>query len=126
MHVCQRTPARPARPARLASEARERGAGAHRVLRPGGDGYPKCLIPDALDGRTTDGWTDGRTDGRTAQFSFVFVGDNGQGDVRAAELMKQANPDKIERVYIHLVQVWFSPHRVGERASGRAGERERE
>ena len=37
------------------------------------------------------------------EFSFVFVCDNGQGDVRAAEMMIAACPDKVEAVYVHLV-----------------------
>jgi hypothetical protein len=40
------------------------------------------------------------------EFKFVFVGDNGQGDVRALEMILENNSlaSNIERVYIHKVQ----------------------
>lgn len=38
------------------------------------------------------------------EFKHVFIGDNGQGDVRAAELIYDTFPDGLEAVYIHLVQ----------------------
>lgn len=37
-------------------------------------------------------------------YTHVFVGDNGQGDVLAAEMMKETLGDSLEAVYIHLVQ----------------------
>ena len=48
------------------------------------------------------------------EFDFVFVGDNGQGDARAAELMAAAsNPrgGKLERAYMHVVQPIDRTHR---------------
>jgi len=48
------------------------------------------------------------------EFDFVFLGDNGQGDVRAAELMAAAsNPrgGKLERAYMHVVQPVERTHR---------------
>lgn len=38
------------------------------------------------------------------EFKFAFVGDNGQGDVRAGELMKHALGEQVEAVFIHQVQ----------------------
>ncbi|KAJ8611151.1 hypothetical protein CTAYLR_003577 [Chrysophaeum taylorii] len=38
------------------------------------------------------------------EFTFVFLGDNGQGDVRAAELMYEHSRSQFERAYIHVVQ----------------------
>ena len=38
------------------------------------------------------------------EFSHVFVGDNGQGDVRGGELMHLHAPKKLEALYIHQVQ----------------------
>ncbi|CAM9626117.1 unnamed protein product, partial [Phaeothamnion confervicola] len=38
------------------------------------------------------------------EFKHVFVGDNGQGDVRAAEMMVQHYPRSVEAVYVHQVQ----------------------
>jgi len=38
------------------------------------------------------------------EFRHVFIGDNGQGDVRAAELMVEAYPKQVEAIYVHLVQ----------------------
>ena len=41
------------------------------------------------------------------EFSFIFIGDNGQGDVRAAEMMNvKSSGSKVSltRVYIHAVQ----------------------
>ena len=38
------------------------------------------------------------------EFRHVFICDNGQGDVRAAELMVEAFPTKIEAIYVHFVQ----------------------
>ncbi|CAM9883244.1 unnamed protein product, partial [Ectocarpus sp. 12 AP-2014] len=37
------------------------------------------------------------------EFQHVFVGDNGQGDVRAAEMMAKCYPGKLEAVYMHRV-----------------------
>lgn len=34
----------------------------------------------------------------------MFVGDNGQGDVRAAEMMVERYPGKLEAVYVHRVR----------------------
>ena len=48
------------------------------------------------------------------EFDFVFLGDNGQGDARAAELMAAAsNPrgGKLERAYMHIVQPIDKTHR---------------
>ena len=51
------------------------------------------------------------------EFRFVFLGDNGQGDVRAAELMGEELEDKLklgryklEKAYIHLVQPLEKTH----------------
>jgi len=47
------------------------------------------------------------------EFRFVFLGDNGQGDVRAAELMAEdlgRERHKLERAYIHLVQPLEKTH----------------
>ena len=38
------------------------------------------------------------------EFTFVFIGDNGQGDVMAAANMKELLGDRLEGVFIHLVQ----------------------
>jgi len=38
------------------------------------------------------------------EYTFVFIGDNGQGDVSAAEKMIQSHKDRIEAVFIHKVQ----------------------
>jgi hypothetical protein len=38
------------------------------------------------------------------EFSHIFIGDNGQADVRAAELMIERFGDDLEAVFIHLVQ----------------------
>ncbi len=38
------------------------------------------------------------------EFSHVFIGDNGQGDVRGGELMHLHFPKHLERLYIHKVQ----------------------
>lgn len=38
------------------------------------------------------------------EFKHVFICDNGQGDVRAAELMVEAFPKQIEAIYVHVVQ----------------------
>ena len=38
------------------------------------------------------------------EFQHVFVGDNGQGDVRAGELMFDAFPEHLEALYVHVVQ----------------------
>lgn len=37
------------------------------------------------------------------EFSHVFIGDNGQGDVRAGELMYERFPSLLEALYIHIV-----------------------
>ncbi|CAM9116602.1 unnamed protein product [Discosporangium mesarthrocarpum] len=37
------------------------------------------------------------------EFTHVFVGDNGQGDVRAAEMMADKFPNSLEAVYMHRV-----------------------
>lgn len=37
------------------------------------------------------------------EFSHVFIGDNGQGDVRAGELMYERFPNLLEALYIHIV-----------------------
>lgn len=37
------------------------------------------------------------------EFQHVFLGDNGQGDVRAAEMMAERYPGKLEAVYMHRV-----------------------
>ncbi|GMI34166.1 hypothetical protein TeGR_g4828, partial [Tetraparma gracilis] len=44
------------------------------------------------------------------EFSHVFVGDTGQGDVRSGELMNEAYPDKVERLYMHIVQTLHTTH----------------
>jgi len=36
------------------------------------------------------------------EFKHVFIGDNGQGDVRAGELMLDAFPRHVEAVYVHI------------------------
>lgn len=38
------------------------------------------------------------------EFRHVFVCDNGQGDVRAGELMVDAFPTMVEAIYVHVVQ----------------------
>lgn len=38
------------------------------------------------------------------EFKHIFIGDNGQGDVRAAELMYDSFPDHLEAVYMHVVK----------------------
>ena len=38
------------------------------------------------------------------EYKFIFIGDNGQADVAAAELMTDAFGDRIEAVYIHQVK----------------------
>jgi hypothetical protein len=38
------------------------------------------------------------------EFKFVFIGDNGQGDVRAAELITEAHPGQVEACFMHQVQ----------------------
>ena len=38
------------------------------------------------------------------EFAFVFIGDNGQGDVMAADLMQQRLGDRLEAVFIKLCQ----------------------
>lgn len=38
------------------------------------------------------------------EFKHVFVGDNGQGDVRAAEMMAERFPGLVEAVYVHRVR----------------------
>jgi hypothetical protein len=38
------------------------------------------------------------------EFNYIFIGDNGQGDVRTAEMMIEALPGRVERVYVHRVQ----------------------
>lgn len=41
------------------------------------------------------------------EYSFVFIGDNGQGDLRCAEMVMQGQEKgdrKVEAVYIHRVQ----------------------
>ncbi len=38
------------------------------------------------------------------EFRFTFIGDNGQGDVRAGELMKEALGKQVETIFIHQVQ----------------------
>ncbi|KAJ1452230.1 hypothetical protein M885DRAFT_527557 [Pelagophyceae sp. CCMP2097] len=45
------------------------------------------------------------------EFAFVFVGDNGQGDARAAELMAKHAGGRFERAYIHVVQPLELTHR---------------
>ncbi|CAN0323022.1 unnamed protein product, partial [Laminaria digitata] len=37
------------------------------------------------------------------EFKHVFVGDNGQGDVKAAEMMVERYPGSLEAVYMHRV-----------------------
>ena len=44
------------------------------------------------------------------EFKHVFVGDNGQGDVRGAELMHIHAPSKLEAVYVHRVQPLHNTH----------------
>jgi hypothetical protein len=39
------------------------------------------------------------------EFSYVFIGDNGQADVRAAELMMEEHREQIDLIFIHMVQV---------------------
>mmetsp|Transcript_12498 Transcript_12498/g.22700 ORF Transcript_12498/g.22700 Transcript_12498/m.22700 type:complete len:1040 (-) Transcript_12498:169-3288(-) len=38
------------------------------------------------------------------EYTFVFIGDNGQGDVTAAEMMCERFPHRVEAVFIHKVQ----------------------
>jgi len=38
------------------------------------------------------------------EYRHVFVCDNGQGDVRASEIMTESFPDQVEAVYVHAVQ----------------------
>ncbi len=38
------------------------------------------------------------------EYSFVFIGDNGQGDVQAAEMMIKHAKGRVEAVFIHKVQ----------------------
>eukprot|EP00559_Dactyliosolen_fragilissimus_P009235 CAMPEP_0184873154 /NCGR_PEP_ID=MMETSP0580-20130426/41671_1 /TAXON_ID=1118495 /ORGANISM="Dactyliosolen fragilissimus" /LENGTH=1172 /DNA_ID=CAMNT_0027376021 /DNA_START=539 /DNA_END=4057 /DNA_ORIENTATION=- len=38
------------------------------------------------------------------EFRHVFICDNGQGDVRAAQMMHQCSPSHLEALYIHKVQ----------------------
>jgi len=38
------------------------------------------------------------------EFSFAFIGDNGQGDVRAGEMMLEALGGQVEAIFIHQVQ----------------------
>ena len=38
------------------------------------------------------------------EFKHVFVGDNGQGDVKAAEMMVERYPGSLEAVYMHRVR----------------------
>lgn len=38
------------------------------------------------------------------EYSFVFVGDNGQGDLSAGARMVVRHPDRVEAVFIHVVQ----------------------
>jgi len=38
------------------------------------------------------------------EYSYVFVGDNGQGDLRAGEMMYEAVGPKFEALYVHVVQ----------------------
>lgn len=38
------------------------------------------------------------------EFKHVFVGDNGQGDVKAAEMMVDRYPGSLEAVYMHRVR----------------------
>merc|ERR1712070_694544 len=38
------------------------------------------------------------------EYSFVFIGDNGQGDLRAGIKMIQECFDVVEAVFIHIVQ----------------------
>ncbi|GMH88886.1 hypothetical protein TL16_g11292 [Triparma laevis f. inornata] len=44
------------------------------------------------------------------EFSHVFIGDNGQGDVRGGELMHDAYPGKLEMLYVHMVQPLSKTH----------------
>ncbi|KAG5182472.1 hypothetical protein JKP88DRAFT_263274 [Tribonema minus] len=37
------------------------------------------------------------------EFKCVFIGDNGQGDVRAAEMMVEGEPGALEAIYMHQV-----------------------
>lgn len=48
------------------------------------------------------------------EYDFVFVGDNGQGDVRVAELISTDKKlfENLERVYIHQVQPLHMTHAV--------------
>lgn len=38
------------------------------------------------------------------EYRHVFVCDNGQGDVRASEMMVESFPDQVEAIYVHAVQ----------------------
>ena len=64
------------------------------------------------------------------EYKVIFVGDNGQGDVRAAE-MALLNPQfagNISRVYVHLVQAQALTQRAAsleDHEAGRKGQRER-
>eukprot|EP00978_Attheya_sp_CCMP212_P001286 scaffold2680_cov57-Attheya_sp.AAC.1 len=44
------------------------------------------------------------------EFKHVFIGDNGQGDVRAGELMFDSFPQHLEALYIHVVQPLSKTH----------------
>ncbi|KAH9254436.1 hypothetical protein BASA81_007549 [Batrachochytrium salamandrivorans] len=52
-------------------------------------------------------------------YTHVFVGDNGQGDVLAAEMIKETLGDSLEAVYIHLVQPLESTFGFDSRAKWR-------
>ena len=46
------------------------------------------------------------------EFQYIFIGDNGQGDVRAVEMLMQDNTynKPLERVYVHQVQPLRNTH----------------
>lgn len=46
------------------------------------------------------------------EYSFVFIGDNGQGDLRAGARMLDEHPDLIEAVFIHIVQPVDKTHGI--------------
>jgi len=44
------------------------------------------------------------------EFKHIFIGDNGQGDVRAGELMFDNHPEHFEALYVHVVQDLHRTH----------------
>lgn len=44
------------------------------------------------------------------EFKHIFIGDNGQGDVRAGDLMHQSFPNHLDVLYVHLVKPLIETH----------------